>query len=99
MEELEIGSAKYTTRLTGKFKNRPHWTRPDEKRVMAVIPGNIQQVMIQAGQEVAAGSPMLILEAMKMRNQVKAPLTGVVKAIHVKEGDMVAKNQLLLEFA
>jgi biotin carboxyl carrier protein len=97
MDSLEIGSAIYTTRLTSKFKNRELWQRPDEKRIEAFIPGTIQQIMVKEGQEVRTGTPLLILEAMKMRNEVLSPLHGVVKKIHVKVGEMVPKSHLLLE--
>lgn len=97
MEELEIGSALYQTRLTAKFRNRKSWKRPDERMVMAVIPGNIQKVMVKEGDTVEVGTPMLILEAMKMRNQVRSPVPGVVKKIHIKRGEMVPKGHLLVE--
>jgi biotin carboxyl carrier protein len=99
MESLEIGSNIYTTRLTAKFKNREIWVKPDEKRIEAVIPGNIQRIMAKEGEEVMAGTPLLILEAMKMRNEVLAPLTGIVRKIHVSEGEMVPRAHLLIEMA
>ena len=98
MEELEIGGAIYTTRLTSKFKGRPMWTPPDPRKVLAVIPGTIQNLMVSVGDEVAAGDSMLILEAMKMRNEIKAMQAGVIKMINVSEGEQVAKSYLLLEF-
>ncbi len=98
MEELEIGSAIYQTRLTAKFTNRKSWKRPDERKVVAVIPGTIQRLMVAEGDEVAEGSPLLILEAMKMLNEVRAPIQGVVKRIYVKVGEQVSKEFLLLEF-
>jgi len=97
MESLEIGSAVYTTRLTNKFKNRTLWKKPDEKRIEAIIPGNIQKIMVREGDEVSTGTPLLILEAMKMRNEVLSPISGVVKKIHVSDGEMVSKSQLLIE--
>lgn len=97
MESLEIGSATYITRLTAKFKNRELWQRPDENRVEAFIPGTIQSIMVEEGQEVKAGTPLLILEAMKMRNEVLSPLKGVIKKIYVREGEMVPKSHLLME--
>jgi len=97
-EELEIGGAVYSTRLTSKFKNRPQWIPPDRKKVLAVIPGNIQKLMVSEGDEVVAGESMMILEAMKMRNEIKATHQGVIKTINVKEGDQVSKSFLLLEF-
>ena len=99
MESLEIGSNVYATRLTAKFKNREIWVKPDEKKIEAVIPGNIQRIMAKEGDEVIAGTPLLILEAMKMRNEVLAPFTGVVRKIHVSEGEMVPKAHLLIEMA
>ena len=99
MESLEIGSNIYTTRLTAKFKNREIWVKPDEKKIEAVIPGNIQRIMAKEGEEVTAGTPLLILEAMKMRNEILAPLTGIVRKIHVSEGEMVPKAHLLIEMA
>jgi biotin carboxyl carrier protein len=97
MESLEIGGAVYTTRLTTKFKNRENWKKPNEKRIKAVIPGNIQKIMAKEGDEVSAGTPLLILEAMKMRNEVLSPVNGVVLKIHVSEGEMVPKSHLLIE--
>ena len=99
METLEIGGAIYTTRLTSKFVNRKIWVKPDERKIVAIIPGTIQKIMVSEGDEVVAGTPMLILEAMKMRNEVLAPFTGVVLKIFVSEGDMVPKSQLLVEMA
>jgi biotin carboxyl carrier protein len=99
MEELEIGNALYSTRLTHKFKNRPMWERKDERKVLAVIPGTIQKLMVSEGDQVESGTALLILEAMKMRNEVLAPLAGTVTKLRVKEGDMVPKNHILLEIS
>ncbi len=98
MEELEIGNVVYHTRLTSKFVNREVWQRPDERKVLAVIPGTIQKIMTREGEEVTTGDPLLILEAMKMRNEVRSPIQGIVKKIHVSEGEQVPKAHLLLEF-
>ena len=98
MEELEIGGAIYTTRLTSKFKDRPIWAPPDQRKVLAVIPGTIQKLMVAVGDEVTAGDSMLILEAMKMRNEIKAMQAGIIKMINVSVGEQVPKSYLLLEF-
>ena len=98
LEQLEIGSVLYSTRLTSKFRERVIWQRPDERKVEAVIPGTIQRIMVNEGDEISPGTPMLVLEAMKMRNLVLSPMLGTVKKIYVSEGDMVSKAHLLLEF-
>jgi biotin carboxyl carrier protein len=97
MESLEIGGALYITRLTSKFRNRPIWQKPDVRKIKAVIPGNIQRIMAKEGDKVAAGTPLLILEAMKMRNEILSPMNGVIRKIHVIEGEMVSKSHLLIE--
>ena len=97
MEELEIGSAIYQTRLTSKFLGRKSWKRPDERKIFAIIPGTIQKVMVQEGDMVSAGTPLMILEAMKMRNEVRSPIGGVIRKIYVAEGELVPKAHLLLE--
>ena len=97
MEELEIGGAIYTTGLTSKFKNRKNWEKPEENKILAVIPGAIREVYVSEGDQVKEGMSMMILEAMKMRNEIKAPRSGVVVKVNVKEGEQVAKEHLLLE--
>lgn len=97
MEELIIGGAPYITQLTRKFRNRVPWVRPDHRKVLSVIPGTIQKILIEKGMQVEHGTPLLILEAMKMRNEVRSPCHGRVKRIYVEEGDLVARAQLLVE--
>ncbi|KAA3652807.1 MAG: acetyl-CoA carboxylase biotin carboxyl carrier protein subunit, partial [Bacteroidetes bacterium] len=53
---------------------------------------------VKVGQEVKAGEPLAVLEAMKMENVLKSPADLVVKSINVKQGEAVEKNQILIEF-
>lgn len=64
----------------------------------ATLPGRISEVMAQEGQFVTADDAVLTLEAMKLYHTLEAPLTGQVRKIHVKVGDIVAYGQLLVEF-
>ena len=66
-------------------------------RIKAPIPGMITRVMVAKGQEVEAGDPLLILEAMKMENVIKSPKTGVVQALPVSEGQTVLREQVMAE--
>jgi biotin carboxyl carrier protein len=63
----------------------------------APMPGLVVRVLVQAGQEVAAGAGIVVLEAMKMENELKAPSAGVVRAIRVGAGEPVEKGQVLVE--
>jgi biotin carboxyl carrier protein len=64
----------------------------------APMPGLVVRVLVEAGQEVAAGAGVVVLEAMKMENELNAPSAGVVGAIRVGAGEAVEKGQVLVEF-
>ncbi|HEX5386028.1 MAG TPA: biotin/lipoyl-containing protein [Gemmatimonadales bacterium] len=64
----------------------------------APMPGLVVRVRVEPGQEVPAGGGVLVLEAMKMENELRAAAAGVVRAIHVKPGQTVEKGQVLAEF-
>lgn len=98
LSELEIGGTRYRTRLTEKYRKRKNWQRHEPEKVMTFLPGTVQKIMVSEGMEVNQGTPILILEAMKMRNVLLSPVNGTVKKIHVSEGDKVPKGHLLMEF-
>ena len=64
--------------------------------VTAPMPGLILEILVEAGQEVEAGTPLLILEAMKMENVLKADGGGRVQEVRVTQGEAVDKRQLLI---
>lgn len=64
----------------------------------AGMPGKIVDVLVQVGQKVEQGQPLLIMEAMKMENEMKATHACVVKEILVKKGDSVDTGAILLRF-
>jgi biotin carboxyl carrier protein len=67
------------------------------KNILAPMPGLIMDVMVQAGQEIEEGTPLLVLSAMKMENQILSQGGGTIKSIAVKVGDTVDKGQLIIE--
>jgi len=95
--DFAILSMKYKTKLTKKFENRTQYEAPNEDHVISYIPGTIVEIFVKEGQKVKEGESLLILEAMKMRNQITMPRNGKVKAIKVVEGDRIPKNTLLVE--
>lgn len=66
------------------------------KDVFAPMPGLVLDILVEEGQEVEKGTPLLILEAMKMENVIKAEGPGTVNPITLKKGDAVEKKQLLI---
>jgi len=95
---LLIDDTAYETTYTTKYKQRKQWTTPDLGTLTAFIPGTIEHVFVREGQHVKPGDEVLILEAMKMKNVVTAPLDAIVKRIHVQAGDRVQNKQILVEF-
>jgi biotin carboxyl carrier protein len=69
-----------------------------EKIVKSPMPGRVVKVMAEVGQEIAAGTPLLVVEAMKMENEVKAKAACKVAEIFVKAGDTVEANAKLVRF-
>lgn len=67
--------------------------------VKAPMPGLVLSVMVQPGQKIQKGDAMVVLEAMKMENILKAAADGEVKKILVKKGDKVEKNQVMVSLA
>ena len=65
----------------------------------APLAGNIWKVTVQAGQQVAEGDVVVILEAMKMETEIRAPKAGTIGSISTKEGDSVTVGQTLLTIA
>ena len=65
--------------------------------VSTAMPGNIVDVLINVGDKVKAGQPLLVTEAMKMESEILAPIAGNVKAVHVAKGDRVNPGDVLIE--
>jgi biotin carboxyl carrier protein len=66
-------------------------------RLKAPIPGLVTRVLVQPGEAVEAGQPVVVLEAMKMENEIRAPRPGVIQSLHVTAGQSVVRNELLAE--
>lgn len=64
----------------------------------APMPGLIMSVKVHEGDQVVEGQGLVVLEAMKMENELQSPCTGLIKHIHVLENDAVGMDTLLIEF-
>ena len=65
------------------------------QNITSPMPGKVVRVLVHAGQEVEPGQGLLVVEAMKMQNEMKASKAGRVAAINVKDGDTVAAGETL----
>jgi len=65
--------------------------------IEAPMPGKIIDIMVEEGAEVKQGDPIIILEAMKMQNEIASHVTGVVSSVAVKKNESVMKDDVLIE--
>jgi biotin carboxyl carrier protein len=88
--------------IRSKLQERAYELNANKERAVkkadfkAPMPGLILKLKKLAGQQVAAGEPLLILEAMKMENELRSPYTGRIKEIFYKEGEPVEKDAVIL---
>lgn len=95
--EFAVTARKYKTLLSNKFKNRKVWVDPNPYEIQSFIPGTIIEISVQEGDVVQEGEPLLILEAMKMQNNIQMPFTARIKKINVNVGDRIPKDMLMIE--
>lgn len=100
LNEIEVSSGgnatgKSKSTSKGSSSGRP---RPSHAgHVTTAMPGNIVDVLISTGQKVKAGDPVLVIEAMKMENEIQASISGTIINLFVVKGDAVTPDQALLE--
>jgi biotin carboxyl carrier protein len=71
-------------------------SRDQSKAILSMMPGIVREVRVSVGDEVEAGQALLILEAMKMENEIRAVLAGKVKSVHVEADRTVNKGDPLV---
>lgn len=97
MNKLIIDDTVYSTEFTKKYKQRKAHITKNSKQVRAFIPGTIKEIFVKKGQKVKRGDSLLILEAMKMMNEVRSMTDGKVVSIKVDHDERIVKDQLLIE--
>lgn len=97
LKNLIIQGAVYKTTFTKKFENRENWEAPDENLLFSFIPGTIIDIFVKHKEKVKEGETLLLLEAMKMQNQVRMPFDGEIVKIHVKKDQVIPRKHLMVE--
>lgn len=97
MKELIVQGAVYKTTFTRKFEERIKWEAPNINMLYSFIPGTIIDIFVKPKQKVKEGETILLLEAMKMQNQLRMPFDGEIVKIHVKKDETIPNNYLIME--
>ena len=69
----------------------------DENTIISPMPGKVVKILVNQGDVIKKGETAIIISAMKMESEYKAPIDGVVKKVNTKEGETVEGNQILIE--
>jgi propionyl-CoA carboxylase alpha chain len=97
---VETKAYVYTEREAAYARLMPVKQAADTgKQVLCPMPGLVVSIAVAEGQEVKAGETVAVVEAMKMENVLRAEIDGTVKKVHVKPGDSLAVDAVILEFA
>lgn len=97
LKDLIIQGVVYKTTYTRKFEQRVNWEAPNENLLYSFIPGTIIDILVKPKQKVKEGETILLLEAMKMQNQIRMPFDGEIVKIHVKKDEVIPNRYLMLE--
>ncbi len=94
-ETVPTEAGMVDTKRVSKGSKRPKASK--EGHVTSSMPGTVVDVVVKVGSKVKAGDAVLVIEAMKMENEVPAPVAGTVKAVNVAKGDSVNPDEALVE--
>ncbi len=95
LDKLIIDDTEYVTEVPDHCR-KPYKGVPDPSEITAFIPGTIIEIKVSEGDSVEAGTVLLLLDAMKMHNEICSGKSGIIGKIHVCSGDSVRKDQLLI---
>ena len=97
--KLQTGPHEFTAEVVDPraWSGRKHNLVEAEGRqqIVAQMPGKVIRILVKAGDAVEAGQGVIVIEAMKMQNELKSPKKGVVERVIVKEGQNVSAGEIL----
>jgi biotin carboxyl carrier protein len=96
--QISVGSERYIAEVRDPRSLRGRARTADEhgpRKLTAPMPGKVVRILVRPGSEIEAGAGILVVEAMKMQNEVKSPKKGTVQKILVAEGAAVNAGDIL----
>ena len=102
-QDMMIQGTRYRFKVTTPIMramdaaNRSGGATSEGGLIISPMPGRVVKTMVTEGAEVSTGQGVIVVEAMKMENELKATTSGRIKRLHVSEGDLVDANAPLVE--
>lgn len=97
--KVQSGLQEFTAEVADPraWRGRRHGALEAQGRqqVVAPMPGKVVRVLVNQGQQVEAGQGLLVVEAMKMQNEIRSPKNGIVETLLIKEGQPVNAGEVL----
>ena len=95
--QVKLRGRMFDVNIIDRKHRRPatEHTAEGRQNLTSPMPGKVVRVLLTAGNEVEAGQGVVVVEAMKMQNEIKSPKTGRVVEVRVNEGETVSANQVL----
>jgi biotin carboxyl carrier protein len=97
--KLQTGSHEFTAEVIDPraWSGRRHGAVEAEGRqqILAPMPGKVVRLLVKAGDHVEAGQGLLVVEAMKMQNEIRSPKSGIIERVLAKEGQPVNAGEIL----
>ena len=97
--EESNSSSSSATNASSATTTQPAAAAASGKPVVAPLPGTINEIKVKVGDKVNAGDTVVILEAMKMQNNIEAETSGTITSINVNKGDAVMEGDTLVTIA
>jgi pyruvate carboxylase subunit B len=98
LNEVEVTNGKKSSKKQTQENSKTIRPRPNhEGCITTAMPGTIIDVKVKIGDRIEAGDSVIVIEAMKMENEIQSPTSGIVVAIHVAKGESVSPDETLLE--
>ncbi len=98
--EVRVGNRSYHVHLSDPKRLRAAGTAAGHEggraQVLAPMPGKVVRVLVEEGEEVEAGAGLVVVEAMKMQNELKSPKAGTVAELHARVGATVNAGEVLV---
>ena len=94
--QVSEGGRKYETWPSVKMKMRKPWRKPDPREICSTIPGSVVSLFVKEGDTVEKEQQLMVFEAMKMHNVIRAPFSGTVEQVLVKPGDKLPRGVVMM---